>query len=58
MTVSFYISFFSFIAVTTLKQRHACQEFQPEIITDLHPRHKYFSVKRSLRCRVSYNYVA
>merc|ERR1711953_105797 len=37
--------------VTSMSQRLAQLEFQPDTITDLFPRHKHLMIKRSQRCR-------
>lgn len=39
------------LKVTTLKQRLAHPEFQPETVNDLYPAHKCLLIKRSQRCR-------
>lgn len=37
--------------ITTLAQRHAYPMLQAETITSLHPQHRHFYIKCSLRCR-------
>jgi len=37
--------------VTSMSQRMAQLEFQPELIKDLFPKHKHLMIKRSQRCR-------
>lgn len=37
--------------ITTLSQRHAYPMLQPETVTSLHPQHRHFDIKCSLRCR-------
>ncbi|XP_014278374.1 dynactin subunit 4 [Halyomorpha halys] len=37
--------------ITTLSQRHAYPMLQAETITSLHPQHRHFYIKCSLRCR-------
>lgn len=37
--------------ITTLSQRLAQVESQPELVKDLFPKHKYLMIKRSQRCR-------
>lgn len=46
-----YIKSVNLAQVTTLSQRLAQPEFQPELVSDLFPAHKHLMIKRSQRCR-------
>ena len=42
---------FCFVQVTSLDQRFAQLEFQPESVDNIYPTHKHLMIKRSQRCR-------
>ncbi|KAK9506247.1 hypothetical protein O3M35_008217 [Rhynocoris fuscipes] len=48
---SYYTEVPDLTKVTTLEQRHANPMLQPEYTNMLHPQHRHFYIKRSLRCR-------
>ncbi|XP_073978985.1 dynactin subunit 4 isoform X1 [Rhodnius prolixus] len=48
---SFFTQVPDLTKVTTLEQRHANPMLQTEVTSMLHPQHRHFYIKRSLRCR-------